>query len=229
MKNINLLLLLTVVIFRANSSFAKTFTNSPNDTVVVSAFMEDYETLTIFQSNISGDSILLQWEKVSETVPANWEASVCDNRVCYTELVDSGIMNPIAPATSAYLLAHVTAHVNYGTAVIRYAVWDAAYPLQRDTLTFIVVVNAISRITESEHENTFSIFPNPVVNDLHIVSNLPTGFIFSVADLSGKEVYAGTSNANSISLSSEKFSKGEYIVSFSDKGKNIQQLKFIKP
>lgn len=202
-----------VIVAAADIAVAQTYSNTPNDTINLEGFMEDLETLSIQQLNISPDTITLKWKKVSESVPAVWEASACDNQICYTSLVDSGTMNPINPSDYGFLLLHITPHVNYGTAVIRYAVWDENNPALKDTLTYILNVLAPSGISESAGKSFFTIFPNPANEYVNITSNLQKEYEFVITDASGKEIEKGISKTKSISVSTSDFPNGVYSVS----------------
>jgi hypothetical protein len=187
--------------------------------------MEDLETLSIQQLNTSSKTITLKWQKVSENVPPIWEASVCDNVNCNTSLVDSGTMNPLNPADYALLLLHITPHINYGKAIVRYAVWDITNPALKDTLTYILNVNATSGIAEAENKNAFSIFPNPAKENINITSKLQTGFQFLITDVLGKEVEKGISKTNNIFVSTENLPNGVYTVSiFTENKINTKQF-----
>ncbi|MDT3740199.1 MAG: T9SS type A sorting domain-containing protein [Candidatus Kapabacteria bacterium] len=221
------LLALTLLLSAANLSFAQTFSNSPNDTINVIGMMEDMATLNIQQLNISSNTITLKWEKVSENIPSAWEASVCDNKICYASLIDSGTMNPVNPADSGLLLLHITTHVNYGTAIVRYAVWDIANPAFRDTLTYILSVNNFSTVSEINNLNALSIYPNPAFDNINIQTNLQTAFIFSIIDITGNEIRKGFSEVNSISLSTEELSSGVYFIQIKSKN-NVFTKNFIK-
>lgn len=118
--------------------FAQSYILVPSDSIVISGFMEDNQTLLIQQKNVSNDTLYFQWELVSESIPAKWEASVCDNSFCYTSIVASGTMTPVAPGDEGKLLLRFTPHVNQGMAIVRYAVWENANPNHRDTLTYIL-------------------------------------------------------------------------------------------
>lgn len=214
-----------VVFFSAiNNSLAQSYTITPNDTIQITGLMEDLETLTISQLNTSNDTIRFQWRKVSEFVPANWDASVCDNFICHTTLMDSGITNPVAPAETGFLLLHITAHVNFGTAIIRYAIWDIKNPSFKDTLTFILKVNANTGISELEKLNIVCLYPNPAINNITISSTFDTGFLYTIADISGKEIIAGISESKVKTILIENVQNGIYFVSVFDKN----QIKDIK-
>ena len=227
MKAVKHIILSVVAIFAATDfSFSQSYSITPNDTFQTLGFMEDLETLTISQLNITSDSIFLKWVKVSESVPANWEATICDNRICNTTLADSGFMNSVNPTETGFLLLHITAHVNYGTAIIRYAVWDVATPSVRDTVTFIMTVNSPSSISETENKNTFSIFPNPTKDGLNIISTIDKNFTLNIFNADGEKVYSTVSSHYS-QLTTQNFSNGIYTLSISDRNKIITTKKII--
>ncbi len=199
-----------------NIAVSQSYSVTPNDTSEMTGMKEDLQSLMISQLNTSSDTIRLKWKKVSEVVPANWDATICDNAICYGSLVDSGQMTKTAPGATSFLLLHVTAHVNYGTAIVRYAVWDVTTPAQRDTLTFIVNVTATAGIADASDISTVMLYPNPVNNTLQITSNLQTGFAYIVTDLSGREVQRGNALSSSFSLSTANFPQGSYLVTLSD-------------
>lgn len=152
----NLFLLVATTSAASNMCLAQNYSITPNDTFWLAGQMEDFQTLTITQHNTSGKTITLTWRKVSESIPSKWDALVCDNQVCYATLVDSGTMNPILPNDSAFLFVKITGHVNYGTAVIRYALWDIDNPALKDTLTFILTIDKISAIEKGMDKYGFS-------------------------------------------------------------------------
>jgi hypothetical protein len=176
---------------------AQSYINRPNDTIVVKGMMEDLETLSIQQVNMSTDTLHLLWEKISASVPPLWEASVCDNKICYTTLQTNGSMNPIYPYDSGFLLMHITAHVNPGTSIIRYAVWDANTPLKKDTLTYILnVFTANIKKTNGE---------TPLIwiagNKFHLQNTNNNFTSISLMDLSGKLIFKSKiNNMNAIEL-----------------------------
>lgn len=228
MKLIPKIVLSVAAIFAATDiSFAQSFSNTPNDTINIVGIMEDLETLSIQQFNTTTDTIHLQWQKVSEIVPLLWEASVCDNQICNTTLVNNGTMNPVIPNEYGLLLLHITAHVNYGTATVRYAVWDIANPAMKDTLTYILTVSATSGINEAENKNAISIFPNPAKESINIVSKLQTGFQFLITDVSGKEIEKGISKTNSIAVNTQNLQNGVYTVSIFTENKFINTKQFL--
>lgn len=215
----NIMLSVAAILAATDFSFSQSYSITPNDTVQLLGGMEDLQTLTISQQNNGSDTLYFQWQKVSESVPANWEASVCDNFVCYTTLKDSGTTNPVFPTESGFILLHVTPHVNYGTAIIRYAIWDVANPTVKDTLTFITTVNAPSAIAETENKKTFNVFPNPVNGYLNITSTNNEIFSLNIFNSLGEKVSSTVSTQNS-KLETRNFSNGVYTILISTNSKS---------
>ena len=222
---VRLFLSVAAMIAAADISFAQSFSNTPNDTIYTAGMMEDLETLSIQQLNISTDTITLKWKKVSESVPLLWDASVCDNSICNTSLVDSGMMNPVVPTDYGLLLLHITAHVNYGTAIIRYAIWDTANPALKDTLTYILTVAATSGIAAAENKNDFSIFPNPAKENISLFFEDNKQHQFEIFNAVGEKIYSGNATGNCI-LPISNWNNGLYTVSVYAVNKIINTKKF---
>jgi hypothetical protein len=204
---------------------AQSFLNMPNDTIIKVGALEDLETLSIQQINNTKDTIVLKWSKVSESVPDAWDASICDNSFCNTTLVNNGTMLPINPNEYGFLLLHITPKINYGTAIIRYAVWDEANPTIRDTLTFILSVKAVSGINEIKNKINWNIYPNPTSETINITSFKLSGFNYLITDFTGKEIEKGFSKTNVISIAN--LQNGMYHISIIDGNKMIETIKFL--
>jgi hypothetical protein len=179
---------------------AQTYSLLPGDSVEQYGFLEDLHTLTIEMENISSNTVTLGWKKVDEFVPLYWEASTCDNVICYTTLQDSGTMNPVITGDKGFLLMHITPHVNYGICTIRYMVWDINFPSQADTLTYILHVINPTGIQAIEPSVEAIIFPNPA-NDFITIYGSANASAYKLTDGSGKIISAGTLNSNSINVS----------------------------
>lgn len=213
--------------FTFPNASGQTYSIVANDTVSMTGIMEDLATLTIQQLNISNNTITLEWQKVSESVPPVWETNVCDNVICYSTLINGGVMNPIGPGDFGFLLVHVTPHVNFGTATIRYAVWDAAFPLIKDTLTFILTVNAPTSINDVNEVVDYFLFPNPVDNNLNIKCNATSSFNYQVSDMTGRIIISEVSYTQQLNISTSDYNNGLYFLSITDDNGNERTTKFI--
>lgn len=225
-RNKYIVIVVAAVIAATAVSFAQSYSIVPNDTIRITGLMEDLQTLSIQQVNISTDTIILKWKKISESVPSKWEASICDNSFCNTSLVDSGTMIPVFPNEYGLLLLHITPLVEFGTAIVRYEVWDNAKPKRKDTLTYILKAVETLGVSEIEKTNSFSISPNPASNTITLTLGGEIGCAFSIVDFSGKTIQLGIFEANTASIIAENFPNGVYFVSIFDK-KNRQNTKKI--
>jgi hypothetical protein len=221
----NMVLSVAAFIAATDICSAQSFLNMPNDTIIKVGALEDLEALSIQQFNNTKDTIILKWSKVSESIPNAWEASICDNSFCNTTLVNSGTMLPINTNEYGFLLLHITPQINYGTAIIRYAVWDEAKPTIKDTLTFILSVKAVSGINEIKNKSNWNINPNPTSSTIIITSRIPSGFIYLITDFTGKEIEKGFSKTNDISI--VNLQNGMYHISIMDGNNIIETIKFL--
>ncbi len=222
-------IVVTIAVFITVTTYAYTqnYSITPNDTIKIVGMMEDLETLSIQQINTSTNSITFLWQKISEIVPEKWEATVCDNAYCRTTLEDSGVMNPVEPTDYGLLLLHITPHVNYGTAIVRYAVWDSTNPLQKDTLTYILIVKESTGIDETTPNTPFSIFPNPSQDKISISTNLNHGFQYLMVDEAGNNVQSGFAYSSSESIDTKNIPNGMYCMSILDEQKLVMIKKII--
>lgn len=219
-------LVVVAILATTTLSFAQTFSLTPNDSINTTGVLEDLQTLSIQQPNISSDTIILKWKKISESVPPLWDASICDNSICNTSLVDSGMMNPVVPLDYGLLLIHITPHVNYGTAIVRYAVWDIANPNLKDTLTYILTSTATSGIAEEENKNAFSIFPNPAKDFISINTNNNKNYSVNIFNSVGEKIYSTTQFAN-CTLPIANWNNGIYEIEIFSENKIIGTQKII--
>jgi hypothetical protein len=219
-------IIIVLFVLSANYSFAQTYSLFPNDSIMMDGMLEDIQELTIEQHNTTSGIINLKWKKISASVPPAWDAWVCDNKICFATLVDSGSMLPVGPGDYGFLLIHITPHVNYGTAIIQYAVWCVTDPNHIDTLTYIFTSNANSAVGEIDNAE-FYIFPNPVKEKINIISNYSSGFNFFISDIFGKEIANGNSESGSLSYLTDKLKEGIYSVSIVNRNAIVLSKKFV--
>lgn len=224
----NIIILVAVLIAATNISFAKNYSLVPNDTILINGLLEDLQTLTIQQLNTSKDTINLQWKKLKADMPENWEASVCDNSFCYTSLVENGTMLPVFPDDYGMVLLHVTPKINYGEALIQYAVWDAKFPNEIDTLTYILIAEKATSI-KSEYTSNIEIFPNPTNNILNISNNSIDLNSYYIRDIFSRIVLTGQLNSNINQVALQSLASGFYSIEIKDRNGKVKSIhSFIK-
>ncbi|HCS18963.1 MAG TPA: hypothetical protein DIW47_00115 [Bacteroidetes bacterium] len=222
-----LVLFISSIIGSGEDLTAQNLAISPNDTIERIGSMEDLETLTISLQNLTSSPLVLKWKKLSAAVPVDWEAAVCDNKICYTGLEDSGTMNAVDSSEWAFLLLHITSKVNYGTAVVRYMVWDEKDPMNTDTLTYILRVEAPFGTREADEATSLLLYPNPANDVLFIYTGRSEGFYYLITDVTGKCVDSGFSETKVHTLYLEGLKAGLYYLSLPDEKGEVRTLKFI--
>ncbi len=145
----------------ANPLFSQSYYNSPNDTLISFTPLNSWAVLNITQVHPGQDTLLFHWEKLTDTTPIEWFAYICDNGACFPSLIDSGTMIPIVPGDNGLMSVHVKPLTVYGTATIRYLLYDVNSGLAPDTLTWIVTADTISGISDLPASNP----------DFHIIGN----------------------------------------------------------
>lgn len=180
-----MLLVSAATFVAADTAFAqRPFTSTPKDSMVATVPLDAKKSMMFQQFATSGQTLQLRWRQLSLSIPAQWEANLCDNGTCFTNLPGSGSMNTVWPGDYGLMKLDITPHVNEGTAIIRYAIWDSSAANLVDTLTWIV------------HSNTTSIsnVPNssPIayaVNKTLFISKANAGLVVLLYDASGKNAF----------------------------------------
>ena len=148
----------------AQSSFEVSTDNGLNDSIVSTApigiSIVDQSIFNFYFKNISPNPITLKWKVVHRSIPASWDYSMCDFATCRDIFTDSVSYTTYeaAPDFKAYLYFHVLPK-DFTTATLRIYVYDINYPLQGDTVTWII--NGVTGIKDYNNSLRLSLFPNP--------------------------------------------------------------------
>ena len=225
MKIIKQLFLVVVVIIATTTKLsAQTFTVSPNDTLTAVSVLDDLNSLTALLVHPANDTLYLQWKKVYESIPLNWDASICDYQHCYSSLLDSGLMSPIVPGDDGVISCHITPHINYGTATIRYTVWDINNPALIDTITWIVSANITGVQISTHQQNSIWITKNII----HINNSTNQYSELLLMDLNGKQLYTTTIKAMQSEIQLPNLTTALYILQLKGNQKSYQQKIFLQ-
>ena len=163
----------------------RSFYSTPKDTIIATVLLEAKQSLMFQQYPTTGQNLNLHWKQFSLSIPAQWEASLCDNGTCYTDLPVSGFMNTVWPGDYGLMKLDITPHVNYGTAVIRYTIWDSSTAGYVDTLTW-VIHSVPTGIGNNEVNQTFAFTSGKTL----FISNIPgSGKAALLFDVAGKKVF----------------------------------------
>lgn len=215
-----LALAVTITYATANVLLAQNYTLSPGDSIVEATQFDDLTVYNILQNNISTDSLFMSWEKVSAEVPATWEALICDNNNCYSDLKESGVMHPVIPGEYAFLSLHLTPHTDAGTAIIRYVVWETDNPSSRDTLAWIIS----SGLTGVGNQTTIPL-SLILIGDQLFIHHTRLGEQISIFNTEGRILFEEKIQSHSSVIDLSKFPQGVYLIGVT--GKKLQHIQKI--
>ena len=175
----------------ANPLFSQSYTNSPNDTLISFTPLNSWAILNITQVHPGQDTLIFHWEKLTDTTPIEWFAYICDNGACFPSLIDSGSMIPIVPGDNGLMSVHVKPLTVYGTATIRYLLYDINSGLAPDTLTWIVIADTVSGIADLHAANPeFQL----IGNELILTEVSPLFSKINIYDLKGSLLFSAAIN-----------------------------------
>ncbi len=135
--------LLLAILSSSISVFSQNFTFVSGNLVEKDLIIGEYNTAESKILNESDEAVTFAWEVVDLDYPFDWEYLICDYPNCFDAFVMTATMNELSAGNeTAFLQVSVTSLLE-GIGTFSYAVWDEAFPEERDTLTF--VLKAISQ------------------------------------------------------------------------------------
>jgi hypothetical protein len=199
---------LVMGVFTFSQAQAQSYVLVPGDSIVGTIAMEDLTVFNFEQHNNSSDTLALSWQKLDAVVPTGWEATMCDNTICYTDLHDSSTQM-VFPGEYGLASLHVTAHSTPGTAVVRYLLWDNAAPTVIDTLTWIIALN----VTTIESPESEDFYISQTSNGLVVnYQNDAARRVLTLCNVSGKTVRSVVTTKASVAIDTQGLPSGLYIV-----------------
>jgi hypothetical protein len=161
-------ILVAVVLFCTVISKAQTYSISPAKTVTFTAVLNNITINDIYQNNTGSAKIILKWELISVNVPSQWNYSMCDYQTCYSSIPTGTItMDTVNVGGQGFLGLNIDPGTTDGTGIVKVFVYQDGFKANGDTLTWHVKTPAVS-VEEIYGNSGIKIFPNPVVNTLHV-------------------------------------------------------------
>jgi len=203
------LLLLFVLPVKSQSSY----TITPDDTLADVAQLNTLTAYDIYLDNTSGSTLSLAWTRVSLSMPAGWDYSLCDYTNCYAGIPASGTMTPCPAAGQAFLAVNINPYAINGTAVVRIYVYDTSSPSIGDTLTWIL---STPTGVEEHAAAAFTLFPNPAGSQLvlHAVKTPVEGATFAILGMDGREVMTIPAVAEETHVDVSALAAGNYLLRY---------------
>jgi len=224
MKKIYFLSLVTIAL--STSALAQNFTFVDGDLIEKEISLEEFESADCNILNESDVGVTFGWEVVELDNPFGWEYSLCDYPNCYTDGEFAGTMSEVtAGSETAFLKINIYATAE-GVGTYSYAVWDTAFPDDRDTVTFILTASDVSSLDELTTDKISVTSTN--ANGFNISNSSNQSGSYEVYNISGQRVTNGTIGANQTKLvSTIGFNPGLYFIAFQRNGAMIETEKVV--
>lgn len=212
-----IILLLGIIVGSTHLVMSQLYLIAPNDTIETIVPQNQLTIVDIYQRNISGDTILLAWTKISEDIPAGWDYSLCDKGTCYPGFPLSGTMASVTAPDSGFLGVNVDPYSLPGTLTIRFYVYETSAPSAGDTLTWILTAQPTG--IEDISYTDFNIYPNPSSDYIQVkLSNYVSASAnLTIYDLNGRIILKRGMVQQNGRIDISSLSAGNYILEIEDK------------
>jgi hypothetical protein len=164
-------------------------------------------------TNTSNSKLVLNWIRISNTLPNIWQYTTCDNVFCYGG-VPSGTktMDTIPIGGQSFLNLGIEPGNDLGLGQVKIYVYQEGYYSQGDTLTWNISTTAVG-INEYTDSDLISMYPNPVSEILNILLKKEfNGSKVRIIDFMGRKIMEQeiTGLFNTIDVS--RLAKGNYFL-----------------
>ncbi len=213
------------LLFSSNKSEAQSFSMQKDTaTAAVYGYIDLYNNLT----NLTSDTIRVNWKVLSHTLPPSWVSGasfgICDNVTCYDGQILSGSVQTTdtigANATMPFKLQlDVSSSSVVPTTGTPYtATIELSQGSTTDTVIFAAYkwnTNNVGKVTMSREDVV--LYPNPAYNEVNVTFNRELGVRnVAIYNLVGKQVSAYRVNGTSAKIDIEKIPAGIYFLRLSD-------------
>jgi hypothetical protein len=179
-------------------------------------------------TNTSNSKLVLNWIRISNTLPNIWQYTTCDNVFCYGG-VPSGTktMDTIPIGGQSFLNLGIEPGNDLGLGQVKIYVYQEGYYSQGDTLTWNISTTAVG-ISEYTDSDLISMYPNPANDVVNILFKKEyNGSTVRIIDLMGRKVMEEdiTGMLNAINVSN--LTTGSYFLIIENK-EHLISKRFIK-
>lgn len=224
MKQIILFFLLATTL-KSNSQVFTYSANSATMTNVPGGTMNWNVTF----SNHSASPISIQFERYQKYNPPYWYSCFCYIN-CNPPTLDTITINLAASSSSILSVLFKTDSVNPGTATSSIRIYQSGFANSADTVHLNASTAAAAiHINEPKLFNSFSSYPNPLIDEIIISQALNESYSICVMDINGKIIQQVSNLDNKkYSLSLESYPSGTYFIKLVYQSGKTETKKIIK-
>lgn len=177
--------------------------------------------------NPSVDTVWLEYELVTNTIPDEWYRSYCDNHGCWGSLPEFGQMSPLFDEFKSYIEISVEPIGIAGAGTIAYYIYESGDYENGQTMTFNVETEGFVGIENLLSKN-LKLSPNPFQNHINISSEQLISEI-NIYEITGKRVRNTSTISNyQHSIETSHFNNGIYLLEITDELGNKVTRKMTK-
>jgi hypothetical protein len=137
------------------------------------------------------EAITYSWEIVENTIPADWDYSLCDYTTCYIGIPDNSDMKRISLEESksgvkGFFKINVLTTESNGDYTAKFYVYDSSDRDRGDTVIFNFSNSTVS-VSDVNLSDQLSVFPNPT-SDIVNVETVEANTTVIITDLTGKVI-----------------------------------------
>lgn len=185
-----------------------------------------YLNLEIDMDNTLADSLTLEWETMSNTLPAGWDATLCDYQQCFASVIAGRVMEPVPPGGHGFIKLTIGPNMVIGSGVVTFDVWERGNTASKQTITY--TVNAVVGVDAYDLSQDVHMYPNPASDRVFLGSEKGTidAGTVKITNLSGAVVKTLQVNPTTTAeVDVRDLAPGLYIFSFETlKGSMNQKL-----
>lgn len=175
--------------------------------------------------NVSGTTMKLVYQKIDDNYNAGWWVSFCDNYDCFASFIARDTFAPISDQGTAEWKITATPNKIADTSTVRYAIWDAATPNVKDTVSFTFMAAAANSVALTPSLE-YTIYPNPA-SQLLTVEGLQLPTSFSIVSLDGRIMQSGVLGVDEKNIDIATLPVGTYTVELRNSSASSSE-KFVK-
>ncbi len=207
---------------------SQNFTFEPSGTLEKTIIVSDVSDLNIdIIRNTEIDTLKLEYELISNTLPEGWYAGYCDNHGCWGSLPESGVMSPMYEDFESFIKLSINPKLIEGSGTVQYYVFETGDYNNGQTMTFHIDTPAYVGLT-SINGLHFQFYPNPIEDKLIIHSEEKINRI-SIFDLTGKMIYqSNITSTENIHIDALSWQSGIYLLEVMNENGLIETRKLVK-
>jgi len=209
------------------STSAQNFYLLPNDSlqkIIVTYDMSDLN-IDIIRGGVT-DTVWLDYELITNTLPEEWYAGYCDNHGCWGSLPENGSMSAMYDEQNSFIKLSINPQYVEGSGIVQYYVYEQDDYENGQMMTFIVETPDFVGLLETP-DMTISIYPNPIVNIVYISTNKTINAV-NIYNITGKTVLKNKVNSSYMQLNTSELESGIYLLEVIDEYGNKQTRRLVK-